>query len=438
MLSRLGVRARQLLDGFWLVPGLVLLAFALGALAAIELDRRAGEDGIEWAYGGDPEAARQTLGVIAGSLITVAGVTFSITIVTLQLVSSQYSPRALRSFLADRVNQLLAGTYIGIFVFCLLTLRVVREERDEVPAFVPSLAVTIAIVAGLVGFALILLFIHHMAQSIKVAHIVSRISDETMESLERLYPADYGRPDQADEQQVVSSWEQRAPSAIVRAADVGYVQSIALDDIADAAGAANVRVPIRVGDFVARENPLVILWDAERLDDDAPTAIRRAVSIGVERDHHQDLSFGLRQLADIALRALSPGVNDPTTALECIDYLRAVVARLASRAFPAPVRSVGAATIAVAQRTFRDHVEEAFLELGRFAGSNVRVTLALLEALEAVAAAAREAGAAERAAVVADVATAVAEPALEDARTARDREAVVDALARLAYAGTSL
>lgn len=438
VLNRAAVRVRQLLEGFWLVPGLVLLAFAGAAFAAIELDRRAGSSGVGWAYRGDAEAARQTLGVVAGSLITVAGVTFSITIVTLQLVSSQYTPRALRSFLADRVNQVIAGTYVGIFVFCLLALRVVENTTEDEDGFVPSLAVTIAIVSGLVGFALILFFVHHMAQSIKVSHIAARIARDTFDSIENLYPAEYGRPDAPDEADVLASWRTREPTAVVAARETGYVQAITLDDVAGAVGRGNAHVIVRVGEFVARGEPVVAIWGGEPIDERTRVRVQRAIAVGVERDLDQDLDYGIRQLTDIALRALSPGLNDPTTAINCIRYLGATLAAVASRQMPEAVRRIGDATVAVAHRTFRSHLEEPFRELSRFAAPNVRVTAALIEALETIADAASQAGAAERVAVVGGLAAVVAEPALAEARTAADREELEQRLARVAYTGTSL
>ena len=159
--------------GLWFFPGLVTLAGAALALVLVEIDRVAGTEGIPFAFDGDASAARTILGTVAGSLITVAGLAFSITVVTLQLVSSQFTPRALRSFLGDRTSQLVAGAFVGIFVYCLLVLRVVRGEDGEAEEFVPALAVGTSIALALLGLALLLVFIHRIAQLViaPVSHV---------------------------------------------------------------------------------------------------------------------------------------------------------------------------------------------------------------------------------------------------------------------------
>lgn len=192
MAARLRARWLDLVDGFWFVPAAVALAYVFLALGLIAIDRSGGDGGVDAAFGGDAEAARGILSTIAGSLITVAGLTFSLTIVVLTLVSSQFSTRVVRNLLADRVNQIVAGSFTGLFAFCLIVLRTVRDPQPPEPEFVPALSVSVSIVLALFSLALLLVFIHHMGTSIQAPQIAARVGRATLAAIEQLYPEPYG------------------------------------------------------------------------------------------------------------------------------------------------------------------------------------------------------------------------------------------------------
>lgn len=414
---------RRLVNGFWFVPGAVGLGYAALALVLVRVDRRAGADGADVVgFGGDGDAARGILSTIAGSLITVAGLAFSLTIVVLTLVSSQFTPRALPRLLADRLNQVVAGSFVGIFAYCLFVLRTVRDETDTSPGFVPAIAVSAAIVLALVALALLLLFINHMGHSIQASQIVARMGRETLETIDRLHPERYrgARAESGDE--LVRAWCGQAEPQHVFPTRPGYVQAVALDGLLERLEGHDVRihVPVRPGDFVTQATALVAVWAAEAVDE---AKARRAISIENERSFGQDARYGIRQLADVALKALSPGINDPTTAENCVGYLRAVLERLAERELPDEVhRHPDRQAVAVVRSVgFEEYAQAAFGEIGRFSSDNARVVSTVLEALVYVGESARAAGAQERIAIVVQLARAVAEPALEGARTERDR-----------------
>lgn len=184
------------------------------------------------------------------------------------------------------------------------------------------------------------------------------------------------------------------------------------------------------GQFVTETAIVVEVWPAGKLDDGNLGALRRAVEIESERDLEQDAGYGIRQLTDIALRALSPGINDPSTAVTCIGYLQAVLERLAEREFPAAARELDDRDVELVaeQTSFEDYAESAFGELGIYAADNVRVAGALLEAYAEVAACARRAAAPERAATLATLARQTAQLALEQAGTDADRATVAGLL----------
>jgi uncharacterized membrane protein len=415
-LSALTARSRAVANGFWLLPALIACAFAVLALVLVRLDHGLG-DQLGFTFDGDAGAARAVLETVAGSLITVAGLTFSLTVVVLVLVSGQFTPRSVPAFLADRVNQATAGIFIGVFVYCLLVLRTVRDaDANGTGGFVPKLSVTVAVAAAVGAIAILLYFIHHLGNSIQASSIVRRIGVKTLGRIEEL-PSD--------------PFVDEAPSGepgIVRPTQPGYLRHVALADIAERVGdCKQVRLRPRVGEFITEDDILAEVWPRSAAED-AAGPIRRGVVIGQERDLHQDVLYGVRQLAEIAMKGLSPGVNDPSTAESAIGYLRAVLQKLAQRPLPLGTRR---GNVAASLHTFDDYVQGAFEQVGRYATADPDVVVTLLEALAHIAAAAHRDGRHERTPFLRQIAEGVALPALERTGSDRDREHIRSALARI-------
>jgi uncharacterized membrane protein len=432
---------RDLTYGFLLVPGLVALVFIVLAFVLVEVDRVLG---LELPFSGDASGARGALSSIAGSLITVAGLSFSITIVTLQLVSSQFSPRAISGFLADRLNQAIAGVFVGTFSYCLLVLGTVRERNEEHAAFVPALSVAVAVVLGISSLGVLLVFIHHMSRSIQVARITGSIAQTALEAVQRVYPERFGDADPTGPDDLLTRLRAEDEPAEIRAERPGYVQLVAVDDMVRAVrhkvrrgrrtDGSELVIHIRTvpGAFVTPETTLAELWPSDAAET-VGASLRRAIRVVEERDIRQDIGYGVRQLVDIALRAISPGVNDPTTAVTCLGYIRAILEQLAGRGFPDAVRRFpeDAMVVIAAAATFEDLADEAFVEIARYGRTDARVTGAVLEAMEATAVAAAAAGAHGRARWLVELAETIAAPALEEARTQIDRDRIQACLDRL-------
>ncbi len=349
--ARLSGGWRRLRDEFWALPLLcAVLAFALGlGLASADRSLDTGRS-LPLLFGGGPEGARSLLSAIITSMISFTGLVFSITIVVLQLTSSQFSPRVLRTFLQDRFNQLALGIFVATFVYALVVLRAVRGTAQINP-FVPQLAVTVAFVFVLASVVIFLGYIHHIAQSIRAATIISTIGDDTRELLERTHPADA---------EPTAALRPTGPVAQrVEAARPGIVRTIdddALQRLADERG-ASVCLLRAVGEFVPGGAPLLVVHGATI---EAVDQLRAAIELGDERSLDDDVGFGLRQLVDIAERALSPGINDPTTAVQVIDQIHDVLRRLAVRPLAPRQRvSDGRLAVDVPQPDF-----EAYLRLG--------------------------------------------------------------------------
>lgn len=431
--NRLRVLWLNLDQGLWFIPALVVLLYAGLAVGLVYVDQQHDFTGVSALFKGDGSAARTVLSVLAGSLITVAGLTFSITVVVLQLASSQFSPRVLSSFFGDRLTQVTVGSYVGIFVYSILVLRAVGSfEKGRV--FVPRLSVTVASALGIAAVVLLIIFIHHVSRMIQVSHITASIGGQTLARVEALYPASYGQPVEdgdADADELLRSWRLERPGRVMPSRP-GFVQRVRPEQLAKAVNTRSRRLAllVRPGDFVSTEQPLVELWPAEGAEG-MEAHVRAAAAIADERDLDQDVGFGLRQLTDIALRAISPGINDPTTAVTAISYIRSVVVELAGRSFPSAVRhfpDCGELEVIAVRVRFEEYLVP-FLEIGRYASGDAHVVAALLKALAAVARRAVESGAPDRAARAAEVAATVAEQAADEVKTERDRDTVARLLA---------
>ncbi|HEX2140756.1 MAG TPA: DUF2254 domain-containing protein [Candidatus Limnocylindria bacterium] len=372
----------QVRNSLWFVPGLWVVLAGTLAFGTLAVDSAAPElaRSVELLFGGSPEGARSVLESIAGSMITVAGVVFSITIVALQLASSQLSPRVLRNFMRDRRSQSVLGALIGTFFYSLLVLRAIRTGGDGRDAFVPSLAVTVAIVLAAVAVAMLVFFIHHIARRIQVSTIVDSIATETLEAIGKEWRGDQ------DETSGAATAPPGLPGS-VPATTSGYLQLVDTDGLLDTAAELDlvVRVEARPGDWVQAGTPLFAVWPMEAGGQRIHERLNQQVTLGAERSLEQDAGFGIRQLVDVAVKALSPGINDPTSARDCINRLAQLLIAIGQ----APSRSASLSKddrlrVILSLRDFGDLVDLAFDELRHYAGSTPAVAIALADALSTV------------------------------------------------------
>jgi len=371
-------------SGLWALPCVITLAAILASYVMIAIDR---------AYGGafrgsflfqaGSEGARATLSAIASSVMTVAGISFSVTIVVLQLASSQYSPRVMRGFLRDRLIQSVLGAYIGTFTYVLLVLRTVRAENQREELFVPALSITVAVVLGLTCMVLLIAFVHHVAQSIQVSVIVDDIATESREAMSALYPEEIGEP--AGQSPEAPPQGEGACREVLALED-GYLEYLDESAFAAIEGASLARIEVRVGDYVRKREVLARVWPG-RVAEERCAALARAFELEKERTIRQDLEFGFRMIVDVALRALSPGVNDPTTAVYCVNTLSALLCDAARRRFPDRLRTLESGLVIHAPRPgFADLARLSFKQIIHYGRGDFFVANAVLAALEAIAA----------------------------------------------------
>ena len=374
----------------WFVPTLMVLSALLLAYALVLLD--AGTSN-KWTsnypllFGAGADGARGMLTSISGSAITVAALIFSLTLSTLATVSGQYTSRILRNFMRDRANQVVMGFFVSLFVYCLIVLRTIRGGDEG--GFIPPLAVSFALLMALVSIGMLIYFIHHIATSIQAANIIAEAAGETIKGMTKIFPKQVG--EEADPEQEESLREADLSWHLVPADGTGYVQGVASEELLDFASEQNavIRLEHRLGDFITQDTPLlsVAYYAANRL----PTAEEQArlngyFSIDAQRSiDQQDVAFGFRQIVDIALKALSPGINDTTTAVMCIDRLGALLTFLASRELHQPLRAAdGQVRVIARTRGFEDFVKLAFDQIRSSGDDNVAVLLRQLAALETI------------------------------------------------------
>ena len=384
-------------SSLWFVPTLMVAAAILLAYGLVLIDITIGDKWVSdypLLFGAGADGARGVLTAIAGSMMTVAALIFSLTLSTLAQVSNQYTPRVLRNFMSNRINQVVLGFFVSIFVYCLLVLRTIRGGDEG--GFIPPLAVLGGLVLALVSIGVLVFFIHHMASSIQAANIVGNVTEETEAAIDRLFPHELG--EEADEAEA-ADLRQQAPELTwvpVPSKRNGYVQSIDEDGLLRLAREQQcvVRLEHGVGSFVARGAALVSVaryeGGAVKLDDKRRDQFNRLFSLGSQRTITQDVGFGLRQIVDIALKALSPGVNDTTTSVICIDHLGALLARLATCRLADPLRTDGdegrdRVRVITIRPDFASFAATAFDQIRVAGEANVAVYLRLLTALATVA-----------------------------------------------------
>lgn len=296
-------------------------------------------------FEGGPDGARSMLATIAGSMITAAAVTFSITIAALANASSQYGPRLLRIFLQDTGSQVVLGTLLGTFIYCLMALRLVPNEGPT--DFVPHLSTTVAVLLALASIGVLIYFIHHTASMLQVSHVTAKVGGEMLSAIRRVFPDDLGwSPEEATQSESISLSDLAGAvvpdgdQQVIQADRIGYIQAIDEDSLLELAIRHDVviRIALRPGVFIVPEALLAVVWPSKRATEELNSALQEVFLVGSRRTPFQDVELYFDELIEIALRALSPGINDPYTAFTCIDWLTAGLASLSTRRMPSRYR----------------------------------------------------------------------------------------------------
>jgi uncharacterized membrane protein len=406
---------------------------ALGALilgiAVVALDHYLSVKWIEhvpWLYANEPIGARSLLSTIAGSMITVAGVTFSITIAALATTASTFGPRLISNFMQDRGNQITLGTFIATFLFCVLVLRTVRTGDDALTSFVPHAAIIVALLFALASLGVLIYFIHDVPESIHISNIIARLGRDLHVQVEEMFPDALGEPaSMAEDSADADPGPSEGHVAAARAGSDGYVQYIDATGLMKHAKQHDLLIELRhrPGDFVSAGDVLAWVRPRAHADQEALDDVQGTIVIGGYQSPQQDILYVVNRLVEVAARALSPGMNDIFTATNAMDWLSTALAALAGRAIPEDARrdDEGRLRIIARSRTFEDIAEAIFDQLRPYVAADRNAAVHLMRTLAATAG---KTASLERRAVLLLHAKALRHAALEALGHPRDVEAI--------------
>ena len=331
-------------ESFWFLPAVFALAALVLAEVLVTVDRSIPSSttaGLPLLGALSASGGRSLLSGIGSSMLTVAGTSFSITISVLATTSSTYGPRLVRNFMADRSNQLVLAAFTSTFLYCIVVMRTVHTEVDDASAFVPVIAVHVAVLLGVVDVGVLVFFIHHIAASVQITSLQARVLSDLRAVAATVWPEEPGDGVRTEargrEAASASASASAAPprhdddgvgGAVVRASADGYVQELAWPQLCRVAAREDVVVEVVAmpGRYVIAGDALVVARAS--LGSGAVQELRRAVTVGAARTPHQDVEFALQQLVEIAVRGLASGSNDPYTAVSALDMSAGVLVPL--------------------------------------------------------------------------------------------------------------
>jgi uncharacterized membrane protein len=370
----------ELRGGYIVLPVLITGGLSLVALflPGIEIDNASvakWAHHTRWLVPGDAAMSQLVLAAIAGSCITVVSVVYSVLLIALTFASIQFSPRILMSFVKDRVSQGTLGAFIGTFAYCILLLPHIDAGRP-----IPTLSMTVALFFAGICLCYLIFFIHHIAIAIQANYIVDRIARDTEELLKERFGAPLVGFPESEEPLVVPTG-----GVTLRAAKSGYIQYIDEDKLLALAKAAGASIYYHrgVGQFIAASVPLANINPDTAANEEFQRQCQTCFHIGPLRSMEEDVEFGVLQIVDIALKAISPAVNDPSTAISCIDHLSSIMVLAAS--LTPPVSRVyddkGVVRLIRRQPSFVRLLEVAYNQIGPYGKGDMAVTLRLMRAL---------------------------------------------------------
>jgi uncharacterized membrane protein len=379
MRARLQKLLGDVYETFWLLPGFMVCCGVLAAFGLIAVDRsgflpKAVLEG-PWLYNGGGTGARTLLGAVASSTIGVAGTVFSITIAALSLAAGQMGPRLLRNFVRDRGNQFTLGTFLATFAYALMVLRSVRSQNEG--EFVPHLSLTVAIALAMICVATLVYFVGHMAGRINVDVVIDLVSDDVRSAIKRL-TSDERSPNPPPD----AFWR---GAAVIADSRRGYLQQLDEKGLANWAleHETHIRMLVRPGNYVFPGAPIALTVPAVQ---GAEMAIREATALGAQRSGAADLEFAVRHLVEVAVRALSPGINDPHTAMGVLDRLGSALCDIVHANLHSGVTQLaGVARLIVPAIHYDGLTDQMFHSIRQNAQHSTAVLIRMMEVLTAVA-----------------------------------------------------
>lgn len=381
---------QELMATFWFFPVLMMVFSILLAIGMVYLDSLIVLPETGWTrffLVNSSDSARTILSTISGAMIGVAGTVFSVTLVALTLASSQFGPRLIKNFMYVRLNQIVLGSYISTYLYCLLVLNAIKDGEDY--TLIPSISLLVSILAAVANIVLLIIFIHHIAVSIQADKVVSDISDFIFTQVETLFPEKMGeekdKTKDADAAAAKAGYRIRIP---IKSPKSGYLRYVDSETLIDVVGELDAILELyyRPGSYLVRDKEIGMLYSDTTWEEEALEKILKQFVIGQTKVSQQDLEFSIHQLVEIAARALSPGINDPYTAISCIDNLTAAMCYLAKSKFPSKYRFDEEEHLRVItdRLRFEGVLDAAFNQIRQFSEGSTAVIIRLMEALTTI------------------------------------------------------
>ncbi|GAB5441668.1 MAG: DUF2254 domain-containing protein [Fuerstiella sp.] len=391
-------------ESFWFAPAMFAVGAILLALGLLKLDSTLSVDGqSETWFVRDAQAAQQILTAVASSVMTLAGVVFSITLVALSIASSQFGSRLLRCYMMESKADQLAGLLLSTGLFCYVVLHQVNDGEGEAMAFVPQYAVAAAALLGFTSVAMLIWFVHSTALNIQAPRLIATVSRDLDAAVDRLIPES---PEDAENQTArttaISAAEcdpdqelPQDPVMTVNSPYDGYIEGIDEQELVALAKRENLFIKLQQhpGNFTTKLTELAEVFSLgsssidEETKEEIEAEVHSNVVIGLRRTPRQDITCSMIELVEVATRALSPGVNNPFLALNCVDRLSATMARVARREIPGSkvCDEDGTLRLLACRPTFDDLMTDAFAQIRQHGSSSVSVAIRLIEALQRIA-----------------------------------------------------
>lgn len=394
MRTRISNLYERMRTSYWFIPSILAIqamVFSTIMLYADQLNARFDWLDLSWINLTSAAGGRNILSTVANSMITVTGVIFSITIVSLSLTAQQYGPRLLQNFLRDRGNQVVLGTVTATYLYCLLVLRTINESPTE--GFTPHLSILCGLALGVVCVAVLIYFIHNITTSIQVTNLIANVSRDLSTTVEKLFPEKTSRSINVRESELALAdvlpegfFEKAKPVANNSA---GYLQAVNHDGLLSLAADRDLVLNIRprMGHFLVPGDVLVDVFPGEAVkDEDLCRKINQHFITGRQRTQNEDIEFLVNELVEIAARALSPGVNDPFTAIYCIDHLVLALCDMAQRVFPEAGRKDkdNRIRIVMTPPSYERMVGLAYNQLRQYGRTHAAVTIHLMEGIKRI------------------------------------------------------
>ncbi|WP_127846228.1 DUF2254 domain-containing protein [Psychroflexus aestuariivivens] len=377
----------ELTNSFWFIPILIILC-ALGLSAvSIYLDQLIDFNTVtyfKYFVTESADSARSVLSTISGAMIGVAGTVFSITLVALTLASSQFGSRLLRNFMHERLNQVVLGIYVSTYLYCLIILNVVKDNDGM--QFIPSLSILISIFAAVANIVLLIVFIHHISVSIQADNVISDISESLTKNVEFIFSEEIEEDSISNPSEDVEAIiENYSKHTTVKSSESGYLQYMQNETLLNFAIENNILIITkhRPGNYLVKGEKIFDIYTNSDIDQEAISNLNSNFITGKSRTPQQDAEHAIHQMVEIACRALSPGINDPYTAITCIDNLTSTMCYLTKVKFPEKYRYDDDGNLRYVLRplTYEGMLNTSFLQIRQFSKGSPAVVIRLMEAM---------------------------------------------------------